>query len=242
MSNALRAQASLFDGIAFLTLVMTSIAVIFVSLSGYGAMQNTIINRAHITNYLQNSFKTIYYVDASTLSAVTCNDEPYYCDSESACRANTNDCTMGCDKLTTWTGISVAELIKRDMRDYNQTTGTGLDDKFGLASAPGKLAARCAFKEIFQPFSTAGYSYMVDFKKISGQNAVQVPQLGTKMITNNKDVTSCDQTLGKEKLVVNAPFKVFKCINATPPQCEGQDFIMTACVWPTRVTATAAAS
>ncbi|MFA6329651.1 MAG: hypothetical protein WCX64_03125 [Candidatus Micrarchaeia archaeon] len=235
MSNARHAQASLFDGITFLTLVMTSIAIIFVSLSGYGSMQNSVINRAHVTNYLQNSFKTIYYVDAAALSSVTCNDEPYYCNSESDCRSSGN-CVMGCEELSTWTGLSVAELIKRDMRDYDQASnGTGLDDTFGLSRAPGKLAARCAFKEVFQPFSTAGYSYMVDFKKIVGSSAAQVPQAGMR-ITNNQQVTSCDQEMGKEKLVVNAPFKVFKCNKASPPQCEGQDFIMTACVWPTRET------
>jgi len=211
---------------------MTGIAIIFVSLSGYGSMQNTIINRAHMTNYLQNSFKTIYYVETATLASVTCNDEPYYCNSESACRSS-GDCVMGCDELSSWTGLSVAELIKRDMRDYSSASaGTGLDDTFGLSRAPGKLAARCAFKEIFQSFSTAGYSYMVDFKKIVGGLNVQVPQSGMR-ITNNQKVTSCDQEMGKEKLVVNAPFKVFKCTNG---DCVGENFIMTACVWPTRET------
>jgi len=233
MSSNNRAQASLFDGITFLTLVITSIAIIFVALSGYGGMQNSIINRAHMTNYLQNSFKTIYYVEVATLSSVTCNDEPYYCDSEADCRSSGN-CAMGCDELSTWTGLSVAELIKRDIRDYDPLVqGSGLDDVFGLSSAPGKLAARCAFKEIFQPFSTAGYSYMVDFKKV-GSTPVQVPQVG-RAITNNQQVTSCDQEMGKEKLVVNAPFKVFKC---TDGNCVGVDFIMTACVWPTRKTTT----
>jgi len=232
MSYDRRAQASLFDGITFLTMVMTGIAIIFVSLSGYGSMQNTIINRAHMTNYLQNSFKTIYYVETATLASVTCNDEPYYCDSESDCRASGN-CVMGCEELSTWSGLPVAELIKRDMRDYDPASaGTGLDDTFGLSRAPGKLAARCAFKEIFQAFSTAGYTYMVDFKKVP---SMQVPQTGMK-ITNNQKVTSCDQEMGKEKLVVNAPFKVFKCTNGN---CVGQDFIMTACVWPTRETTVA---
>jgi len=232
MRTGRRAQASLFDGITFLTMVMTGIAIIFVSLSGYGSMQNTIINRAHMTNYLQNSFKTVYYVETATLASVTCNDEPYYCDSESACRSSGN-CVMGCDELSSWTGLSVAELIKRDMRDYSSASaGTGLDDTFGLSRAPGKLAARCAFKEIFQSFSTAGYSYMVDFKKIVGGINVQVPQKGMR-ITNNQKVTSCEQEMGKEKLVVNAPFKVFKCTNG---DCVGENFIMTACVWPTRET------
>jgi hypothetical protein len=227
------AQASLFDGITFLTLVMASIAIIFVSLSGYGAAQNSVINRAHLTSYLQNSFKAAYYVEAATLSAVACNDEPYYCDSESDCRAGGN-CVMGCDRLQTWTGVSVAELLKRDMRDYDPLVqGSGLDDKFGLSAAPGKLAARCAFKEIFQPFSTAGYSYMVDFRKVVGGAAVQVPQAGMK-VSNNQQVTGCDQEMGKEKLVVNAPFKVFRCNSASPPECTGEKFIMTACVWPTR--------
>jgi len=235
MTHSRRAQASLFDGITFLTLVMTSIAMIFISLSGYGAMQNSVINRAHVTNYLQNSFKTIYYVEAATLSSVNCHDEPYYCDSESDCRASGN-CVMGCEELSTWTGVSVSVLVKRDMRDYDPlVSGSGLDDTFGLSRAPGKLAARCAFKEIFQPFSTAGFSYMVDFKKIVGGLAIQVPQAGMK-ITNNQEVTGCDQEMGKEKLVVNAPFKVFKC---TGGNCEGQNFLMTACMWPTRETAAA---
>jgi len=230
-----RAQASLFDGITFLTLVMTSIAIIFVALSGYGSMQNSVINRAHLTNYLQNSFKAVYYVETATLSSVSCNDEPYYCNSESDCRASGN-CVMGCEELSTWTGVTVAELVKRDMRDYDPlASATGLDDTFGLSRAPGKLAARCAFKEIFQPFSTAGYSYMVDFKKIVGGSATQVPQSGMR-ITNNQKVTGCDQEMGKEKLVVNAPFKVFKCTNG---DCEGENFIMTACVWPTRETTAA---
>jgi hypothetical protein len=233
MRNPSRAQASLFDGITFLTLVMTSITLIFVSLSGYGTMQNSVINNAHTTNYLRNSFKAIYYVEVSTLSSVNCRDEPYYCDSESACRASGN-CVMGCDDLSTWTGITVAELVKRDIRDFNKAAAstTGLDDMYGPSRSPGKLAARCAFKEIFQPFSSAGYSYMVDFKKIDGNAMVQVPQPG-KRISNNEKITGCDQLLKSQKLVVNAPFKVFKC---TDGKCTGEDYIMTACVWPTRDT------
>jgi hypothetical protein len=206
---------------------MVSIAIIFVSLSGYGNLQNSIIDKAHITSYLQDSIKAMYYLDASTLSTFSCRDEPYYCNQPDECRIDSSKCNMGCEELETWTGISVAELLKRDLRDYDGTVGTGLDDKYGPAPAPGKLAARCAFMKILEPFSSGGYTYIVDFKKVKGTTN-QVPQTG-KWITNNVEVTSCDTEMGQNKLVVNAPFRVF-----VSKETEADNYIISICVWSTR--------
>ena len=223
-------QASLFDGLTFLTLSMFSVAFIFVALSNYGASENSLMDKSHITNYLQASFKSIYYIDASTLSIIP--DEP----------------GMKCSDLKEWNAITVAEILKRDMRDFNGSIyNTGLDDKYGPADAPGKLAARCAFREIFRPFTSAGYTYFIDFRFTGGDSVstrylgagpeMSIYQAGNK-ITNDQKISSCQQDVDPQKLVVSTPFQVFKCINdpaqANKRMCGLDEFIMTACLWPTQ--------
>jgi hypothetical protein len=249
MNGRTRAQASLFDGITFLMLVMASVVMLFVSLSSYGQLQNTMVNQAHIQNYMLDAFKSIYYIDASTLSGVTCKDEPYYCRNPDACSSDVRNnvpgypnCNMGCDQLKNWTGITVAELIKKDMRDFDVSnpTATGLDDMYGSSPAPGKLAARCAFMKILEPFSTAGYSYLVQFQKVNGQQPIMVPEVPDQYggnITNNNQIASCDQVMGGEETVANSPFEVFQGqMVEGNMKYSGQNYVMTACMWPTRNT------
>ena len=176
-----RAQASLFDGIAFLTVSMLSVSFVFVALGAYGNTQSALIDKSHITAYIQNAFKSIYFIDASTLSKVNCSDDGNYCTSDSVL-------DMGCGKLGEWSGITVAELVKRDLRDFDPAKlSTGLDDMYGPADAPGKQAARCAFKEIFKPFTTGGYSYFVEFKRVQGSATDIVPQVGMKITSFQQD-------------------------------------------------------
>ncbi len=205
---------------------MFSVTFIFIALSGYGTMQQRIINSAHLTNYLQDAFKSIYYIDASTLSSVRCDGNPNYCKAGSTT-------SMGCEDLEEWTGVSVAELLKRDLRDYEGNPGEGLDDLFGPAPAPGKLAAKCAFKEIFKPVSDAGYSYFVEFRRIRGSSIQLVPQT-SQNITNLQGISDCSQNVHPSKTVINAPFRVFKCtVNILDKkECSAENYTMSACIWP----------
>lgn len=234
-----RGQASLFDGITFLTLSMFSIAFIFMALGNYGSLQQSVINKAHLTAYLMDSFKTIYYVDASTLSAVNCADDAGYCKTGSAV-------DMGCGTLSNWRGVTVAELLKRDLRDFDGASvggvyENGLDDRYGMAPAPGKQAARCAFKEIFKPFTTAGYSYFVEFRRVVGSSLAFVPE-PDMAITNVQALNSgtwknafkCDGSsqVYSEMVVVTAPFQVFQC--DADNICQSENYKLYACIWPTQ--------
>ena len=147
-----RAQAAVIDGIMFLLVVVTSVTLVYSFYGNYGQAQDKTAYSAFVMNFMQATVKTLYYLDASTLSKV----DAYSLQSG----LNGPDC----GQLQKYPGISVMELLKKDSTPVPLTGVNGdgndiadLDNKFGKADAPGKLAMRCAMKELMKPFEFANF-------------------------------------------------------------------------------------
>ncbi len=93
----------------------------------------------------------------------------------------------GCAALGSFEQATVADLLKRDLGDGDAEEDACLDDRFGnpfgsgtlpngfcerhddvrwlqVPRLPGKLALRCALKELMKPLETAGYKYFADLQ------------------------------------------------------------------------------
>ncbi|MBU1197600.1 hypothetical protein KJ765_03735 [Candidatus Micrarchaeota archaeon] len=184
-----KAQASFFDGILFLMVVVFSVAMIFVTLNSYTVSQDRALRSAYFMNYLQSTAKALYFIDVNTLGDV----ETYCADlgganSERYCKtlASNNDRfdrftlsdgssidTFDCPSLTDYSNlITVADLLKKDVSPIvggiildesfttDSATGTFLDDHYGHSNQRGRTALRCSMKEIMKPFTFSGYHYM----------------------------------------------------------------------------------
>ncbi len=206
--NGRRGQAAIFDGVTFLLLAALSASMVFVFLSSYGQSQERTIGSAHILNFMLDAFKSIYSIEANTLQNVVLPGES----APNICR-----------DLKEWNGVSVAEMLKKDLRDNK------LDNKYGVAGMPGLTALRCAAHSALKEFSDAGYSYYVEVKKVDGP--LVNPAAGLKHATNNPAITSCSANLPADPFVVASPFRVFKCEGSS---CFSVDYVLRACIWQTQ--------
>jgi len=230
-----KGQAAIFDGIMFLLLVSISVAMMFSFLANYGQSQTRILQSSHLLNYVQSIGKTLYHVDAASLSDVDLADVggrrwPY----------------KGCSELRSFNSNTVADLIKRDVVDGK------FDNKFGTSStpnAPGKIALRCALKELMKPIVGAGYDYNAEILDVDaglkpfnlqpddaeGENPRIVTTLDptnaadqriyTAAVTNGCDAIS--QALkGKQLLAIATPFRVFDDTG------QKHDHQLRICMWP----------
>ena len=226
----MKAQAVLFDAIMFMLLSSVSVAIIFSFLSTYGQQENAVLQSANILNYVQSIMKISYFIDASTLY-------------------NTNIAygvvPLNCSDLQNFYGVSVAQLLKKDLSD-------GIfDNMFGSSPAPGKKALRCLMYQIMQPFSQAGYDYHVDiinYSAVSPSNTYphfSSPLIASPPFTNASvgfapdlpqyacgqapDFTcyTVSQTLNSTSIMtVGTPFFV------TPAgQNTSTEYVLNLCVW-----------
>jgi len=162
----MKAQAVLFDAIMFMLLSAVSVGIIFSFLSTYGRQETAVLQSANILNYVQGIMKTSYFIDASTLY----NTNITYKGGE----------VLNCSDLQNFYGVSVAQLLKKDLSD-----GV-FDNMYGNSPAPGKKALRCLMYEVMQPFSQAGYDYHVDIINYSAVSSAspssynQYPYFETK--------------------------------------------------------------
>lgn len=247
-----RSQASLFDGLTFLMIVSFSMALVFTYLNSYGNYEDASLRSAHTLNYMQAIMKSFYYIDLATLTNVT---------SEGATAGPYGDLTGNCSKLLRWRGtFSVAEMLKKDLADENHSgyTTPCFDDHFGYAEqcgsgafAPGKLAMRCAMKEMMKPFSYAGYGYLVDliadspratlgrltcgnqrcdpWPRITNSMLPSQNQIGSPIV-DCEDVADSLRALNKtpEVFAVSAPFRVLQNTGGVP---KSRGFTMRFCTW-----------
>ncbi len=203
-----RGQAAIFDGVAFLLLAAFSASMVFVFLSSYGQSQERTIGSAHVLNFMLDAFKAVYSVEANTLQNVVLPGES---------APNT------CRDLKEWNGVSVAEVLKKDLRDG------GLNNSYGLANMPGLTALRCAAHSALKEFSDAGYSYYVEVKKADGP--LVNPSGSLPHATNNQAIRNCSANLPADPFVVASPFRVFKCEGSS---CFSVDYLLRACIWQTQ--------
>ena len=261
--SKLRAQASFFDGIMFMLLVLFSISLVFISFNNYSIAQDKVLRTAYLSNYLQSSAKALYYIDAASLSEVKsyCNDPElsapnpgrpgiYYCKGQYS---------MDCLGLNKYKGrISVADLMKKDL-DPSDTNAAvpGFDDKYGKSEQMGLTALRCAMKEILKPFTYSGYKYISEVA-ISGTG-----HLGDDQVVYAKDqlyasdfmytkryqdldadtknnfgcvVISINAAVQSDQLlVIRTPFKVLvKTDGSSGSSFGASDFVLRTCLWPTK--------
>ncbi len=200
-----RAQASFFDGIMFLLIVVFSITLVFVSLGSYTAAEDKALRSSYLINYLQSTTKVLYYLDANSLKDVKpyCADlgsdaagHPYsnsrYCLPDGTDRVPLDCRVLGLTASQYPNQVSVIDLLKKDVsstkaganaEDYLHTfgnlarsildsnnreiepafqSGTYLDDKYGSSTQYGRMAMRCAMKELMKPFTFSAYHYQAE--------------------------------------------------------------------------------
>jgi hypothetical protein len=108
---------------------------------------------------------------------------------------------FNCSLLGNYPDLTVADLLKKDLGDSSDTGNAAadennvcLDNQFGpnqqctqtpaqlaqIPIEPGKLALRCALKELMKPFNSAGVLYFADVVKETGSSTaggeITVPQ------------------------------------------------------------------
>ncbi|MFH0835599.1 MAG: hypothetical protein V1834_00360 [Candidatus Micrarchaeota archaeon] len=271
---ALKGQAAIYDGIMFLLLAAFSSALIFSFIQGFGTQQDRVMRSAFQLNQMQTVFKAIHYVDVNSLQGVSGSEYrqagvggivklvallevpgdsstvvypgdpgdpldllhyPRYASSGVYSE-------MDCDNLKLYPrGITVADLLKKDLAD-NQ-----LDNKFGtVAIAPGRLALRCALKELMQPISYAGFKYLAEVR------SAEDPSVGISVINPSFAVTNsvylrnqpwftststCSDIQANLELnlfAVSTPFAVtveeYDAATNTHTSLL-KDFVLTICVW-----------
>ncbi len=149
----MKAQAVLFDAIMFMLLSSVSVAIIFSFISTYGQQETAVLQSANILNYIQSIIKVSYFIDASTLYKTNITYGPD--------KADNILIPLDCSTLSNFYGVSVAQLLKKDLSDG------AFNNLFGSSPAPGKKALRCLMYQVMQPFTTAGYDYHVDIVNLS---------------------------------------------------------------------------
>ncbi len=193
-----RSQAAIFDGILFLLIASVSVAMMFVFVNQYGVEQDNSIRSAHMLNYVQSAVKEIYYVRVDTLAHVTDDGYNAYDPGVLSGSAHSayidpkhpyyklNDATTGCPLLAQYKGpITVADLMKRDLGDgqFDDRQSSAHTDASGIlptsgstpipnAIQPGKLAFRCALKEIMKPFTTGGFRYFAEILRPASTSSI----------------------------------------------------------------------
>ncbi|MFH1442561.1 MAG: hypothetical protein ABIG96_00855 [Candidatus Micrarchaeota archaeon] len=259
----LKAQASFFDGIMFMLLVIFSISLIFISFNSYSVAQDKVLRTAYLSNYLQSTAKALYYIDASSLSEVKsyCNDRElsaapgvigtYYCKPQYA---------LDCSGLGRYKGqISVADLVKKDL-DPSDTGGVrgAFDDKFGSSDQMGRTALRCAMKEIMKPFTFSGYRYLTEVAEAitAGDNVIYAKDkkyssdfMFSPRFANlpavAQDEFDCGSVSGEasiasdQLLVIRTPFRILtkKSINIGGTDAgtfESKNYVLRTCLWPSK--------
>lgn len=137
----MKGQAALFDSIFFLIIVMGAVTMLFQFVYSYGASQDNAIRSAYTLDFLQSLMKSIYYVDAGSISS-----------------------DLGeCDELSNWAASgTVAECIKLDAEDGRLNNSGAACGKVGLT------AMRCVMNEFMKPYVFSGYSYTVEMQSQNG--------------------------------------------------------------------------
>ena len=174
-----RSQAAITDAIILLLVATFSVSLIFDFVGNWGNDQDTVLRSAYVLNYMQSVVKTMYYVDASTLSNIDSNGITVYkyALAEGGFSGDSDtppeyDLDVQCKKLEKYPGtLRVTDLLKRDLGDSDPGDEDPqrailplMDDKFGSrgsnpAEVPGRTAMRCAMKELMKPFAFSGYKY-----------------------------------------------------------------------------------
>ncbi len=250
--DKLRAQASFFDGILFMLVVIASVSLMFLSLNTYAVAQDKVLRTAYLSTYLQSSAKMIYFVDAATLRSVKdyCNDPElstgggsYYCTGGEAYKLN-------CNELGRFQGrISVADLVKKDV-DYSDGSNQykNLDDKYGTADQLGRTALRCAMKEVMKPFTFSGFRYITEVAEAAtGTDAViyaadqkyasdfmfspkfQALTAVKKQSFDCEAISSDPEVQSDQLLVIRTPFKILRLAASG---FESDNYVLRTCLWP----------
>ncbi|VVB67750.1 Uncharacterised protein [Candidatus Norongarragalina meridionalis] len=242
---AKRAQAAVFDGIMFLLLVSLSCTFVFVTVASYGQQEDQVMRSAYMLNYMQSVMKSVYFIDASTISNIKPDATLYP--------------NLDCLKTKDYPGtVSVSDLVKRDVGDPAQThpLGPALDDKFGTADSPGKTALRCSLEELMKPLSLSGYKYFSEFldqrrptaESPSGKAVTQPETRITNSILFAKlaepakqegqivQPSGCElaKNAGANVLSVASPFRVINYIGGGE---TSNRYIFRICVWQSNETA-----
>ncbi|MFA6048850.1 MAG: hypothetical protein WC792_02810 [Candidatus Micrarchaeia archaeon] len=216
-----RGQAAIFDGITFLLLASFSASMVFFFLSTYGNSQERTLGNAHVLNFMLASFKAVYSVEASALYKVHLPE-----DGAKDCLTSTS---CACYALKEWRGVSVSDVLKKDLRDG------GLNDSYGMAQSPGLTALRCGTASVFKEFSDAGYSYFIEVENVrnrelvmpKGQNVTSDPLIKTQR--------ECHGNVLADPFVVSTPFRVFKCAGSgAAGSCTSEDYVLRGCLWQTQ--------
>jgi hypothetical protein len=235
----MKAQAVLFYSIMFMLLSAVSVAIIFSFLSTYGQQETAVLQSANTLNYVQSIMKVAYFIDASTLYNVNIDYG--------------NGIPLNCTYLQNFQGVTVAQLLKKDLSDYSIKGISGaFDNMFGNSPAPGKKALRCLMYEVMQPFVDAGYDYHVDIYNLS-MLSLTTPYpfftpndsaVGSYPFTNysvgfapdlpqyscgqdpNFNCYNVTKTLNSTSIMtVGTPFFV------TDPSGNSSEFVVNLCVW-----------
>ncbi len=216
-----RGQAAIFDGITFLLLASLSASMVFFFLSTYGNSQERTLGNAHVLNFMLAAFKAVYSVEASSLGGVALPED--------------SGGSHTCSVLSDWRGVSVSDVLKKDLRDGK------LDDLYGIAPSPGLTALRCGSASVFKEFTDAGYSYFVEVDKIEAGGPVLLAPSGGHLnnsdlsATSDQRITSCSQALPADPFVVATPFRVFKCSGSGQSgSCQSDDYELRGCLWQTQ--------
>ncbi|MFH0971247.1 MAG: hypothetical protein V1835_01640 [Candidatus Micrarchaeota archaeon] len=246
-----RAQASFFDGIMFMLIVVFSVSLVFVNLNTYAVAQDKVMRTAYLSNYLQSVAKVAYFLDVSTLKDVRgyCADAEFskgagsfYCREANGVNLGTKY-NMDCDSLKEYKGhISVADLVKKDI-DPSDDSGY-FDDKFGDSRQMGRTALRCAMKEIMKPFSFSGYRYITEVAEASTSSdnvryAADEKYASDFMFTNTfqnsapaypyRNDFGCEKVNSDQLLVIRTPFKILMMEDG---QFQAEPYVLRTCLWP----------
>jgi hypothetical protein len=227
----MKGQAAIFDAITFLLLVVFSVSMMYVFLADYGSSQDRVIRSAHVLNYMQALTKSIFFIDANSVSEV----QPYR-DLTGA------DLGPSCASLKEYpASISVADLLKNDVSDSKLDDHVTAPGSSGTgALKPGLTASRCALKELMKPFTTSGFNYFAEVvdPKFYGppcQASRAVPVTG-RPITNyfTTPLCGCDdpQLSSQALLTVAAPFRALSPSTADNYTNTEETFVFRVCIWP----------
>jgi hypothetical protein len=237
-----RGQAALYDAIFFLLLVTAACTMVYVFVGSYGASEDQVIRSAHTMNFMQSIMKAVYFIDAQAVSKVS-SEQSGVLEGEKVYPGL--DAPKGCNILAKWPAtLSVADLLKKDLSDPDPTD-VKMDDLFGGAQAPGRLAMRCMMKEIMKPFSYAGYYYLADVVKLKEVDVVLPVPNGFK-VTNydahnleSRQSFSCEDAkteagLSARLLAVSTPFRVMVWDNEG--NADERPYALRICIWPRQKT------